>query len=156
MRFPSYIPLVDVTARDGLQSFSRWINTETKIQGDRSARAVELYPGAEFGFHVHNLSGMGAANILAALDAGASWLEGATCGIDGGIAMPNTLGSVGNYPSEDLARLLEVCRVQTDVTAADALAAAKDVAAMLEMEPRTHSFLGYTREEIQRRPDKSM
>ena len=99
---------------------------------------------------------MGAANIIAALDAGASWLEGATCGIGGGIAMPNTLCSVGNYPSEDLARLFEVCRVQTDVTAEDALAAAKDVAAMLETEPRTHSLLGCTREETQRRPDKSM
>ncbi len=120
------------------------------------ARAAELYPDAAFGFHVHNLSGMGSANILAALDAGASWLEGATCGIGGGIAMPNTLGSVGNYPCEDLVRLLEVCNVRTDLTASDALEAAKDVAAILSLEARTHSLLGCTRQEIQKRPDQSM
>ena len=120
------------------------------------ARVLELYPSIELGFHVHNLSGMGSANILAALDAGASWLEGATCGLGGGIAMPKTLGSVGNYPSEDLARLLEVCGVRTDVTALDALEAAKDIALMLDLEPRTYSLLGCTREEIQRKPEQSM
>lgn len=120
------------------------------------ARAVESYPDASFGFHVHNLSGMGAANILAALDAGAAWLEGATCGIGGGIAMPNTLGSVGNYPTEDLVRLLEVCKVQTDVTAGQALDAAKDVADILGMESKTFSLLGCTREEIQRNPGQPM
>ena len=120
------------------------------------ARVLELYPSIELGFHVHNLSGMGSANILAALDAGASWLEGATCGLGGGIAMPKTLGSVGNYPSEDLVRLLEVCGVRTDVTAMDALMAAKDIASMLDLEPRTYSLLGCTREEIQRKPEQSM
>ena len=32
MRFPSYIPVVDVTARDGLQSLTRWIDTDTKVK----------------------------------------------------------------------------------------------------------------------------
>jgi hydroxymethylglutaryl-CoA lyase len=40
-------------------------------------RLAELFPNASFGFHIHNLSGMATANILAALDAGAEWLEGA-------------------------------------------------------------------------------
>jgi hypothetical protein len=35
-----------------------------------------------------------AANILAALDVGVQWLEGAICGIGGGIAMPTKLGSL--------------------------------------------------------------
>src|ERR1700733_14116159 len=51
-------------------------------------RLGEQFPQASFGFHLHNLSGMATANILAALDAGAAWLEGAICGIGGGIAMP--------------------------------------------------------------------
>src|ERR1700755_211038 len=34
----------------------------------------ELFPSASFGFHIHNLSGMATANILAALVGGAAWL----------------------------------------------------------------------------------
>ena len=36
------------------------------------SRLGGLFPDARFGFHVHNLSGMATANILAALDAGCS------------------------------------------------------------------------------------
>ena len=56
-------------------------------------RLGDLFPDTAFGFHIHNLSGMATANILAALDAGVQWLEGAICGIGGGIAMPTRLGS---------------------------------------------------------------
>jgi len=114
------------------------------------AKLGELFPDVELGFHVHNLSGMGSANILAALDAGAAWLEGASCGIGGGIAMPSSLGSVGNYASEDLVRLMDVCGIKTDVTPEEALAAASDIAQMLEIEPRSHSMLGCTREKIKK------
>src|SRR6195952_1053022 len=47
------------------------------------ARLGELFPNAGFGFHIHNLSGMATANILAALDAGVQWLEGSTRRIGG-------------------------------------------------------------------------
>ena len=60
------------------------------------------YPDVELGFHIHNLSGMATANIVAAMDAGVHWLEGAICGIGGGMAIPTTVGEVGNYPLEDL------------------------------------------------------
>src|ERR1700712_3136263 len=46
-------------------------------------RLGELFPDAAFGFHIHNLSGMATANILAALDAGVQWLEGSTRRIGG-------------------------------------------------------------------------
>ena len=49
-------------------------------------------PEVELGFHIHNLSGMATANIVAAIDAGVQWLEGAICGIGGGMAIPTTLG----------------------------------------------------------------
>src|SRR3546814_2507096 len=61
----------------------------------------EKLPEAELGWHVHNLAGMATANILAALDGGARFVEGAICGIGGGIVMPTTMGSVGNFPTED-------------------------------------------------------
>lgn len=58
-------------------------------------RLAALRPDCEFGYHVHDRGGFAAANILAALDAGASWIEGAICGIGGGIAMPGSVGSLG-------------------------------------------------------------
>ena len=51
-------------------------------------RLYAKFPGIELGFHIHNLSGMATANILAAMDAGCHWLEGAICGIGGGMAIP--------------------------------------------------------------------
>src|ERR1700712_5424148 len=69
-------------------------------------RLGEMFPKAAFGFHIHNLSGMATANILAALDAGAVWLEGAICGIGGGIAMATPVGSGGHFPTQDLLTML--------------------------------------------------
>ncbi|MCD0504289.1 hydroxymethylglutaryl-CoA lyase [Bordetella petrii] len=108
-------------------------------------RLGERHPDVELGFHVHNLSGMATANIVAALDGGAAWLEGAICGIGGGIAMPQTLGAVGNFPSEDLVRMLELLGIDTGLDADQVLAAAHDVAGMLDIEPRSHATHGATR-----------
>jgi len=44
-------------------------------------RVLDKHSDIEVGFHVHNLAGTGIANVLAALDAGASFIEGAICGI---------------------------------------------------------------------------
>jgi len=116
------------------------------------AHAYDAVPDIELGFHVHNLGGMATANILAALDAGARWIEGAICGIGGGIAMPASLGSVGNFPTEDLVAYLELMGVSTGLDAAAVRAAALDVAAMLDISPRSHAGQGVTRQNIQTRP----
>src|ERR1700710_1353464 len=79
------------------------------------ARLGEQFPNTAFGFHIHNLSGMATANILAALDGGVKWLEGAICGIGGGIAMPTRLGSVGNFPTEDLVSMLDEMGIATGI-----------------------------------------
>ncbi len=115
-------------------------------------RLNDQFADIELGFHIHNVSGMATANIVAAMDGGAKWLEGASCGIGGGIAMPASVGSVGNFASEDLVRLLSVCGVETDGSADEALAAARDIAEMLDIEARSHSMLGCTRELIRRDP----
>jgi len=108
-------------------------------------RLGERFPGAEFGFHIHNLSGMATANILAALDAGVHWLEGAICGIGGGIAMPEKLGSVGNFPTEDLVAMLSEMGVEAGIDPAAAITASHEIAAMLGIEPRSHRANGATR-----------
>ncbi len=94
---------------------------------------------ASFGFHIHNLSGMATANILAALDAGAAWLEGAICGIGGGIAMPTTLGSVGNFPTEDLVTMLAEMGVATGIDPERIVATSQDIAKLLGITPQKSS-----------------
>jgi hydroxymethylglutaryl-CoA lyase len=102
-------------------------------------RAAQELPDCEFGYHVHNLSGCGTANVLAAVDAGATFIEGSICGIGGGIAMPTSVASVGNLPTEDLVAMFESMGVRTGVDPQEAVAASREIAAMLGIEPRSHA-----------------
>lgn len=113
-------------------------------------RVLDAFADVETGFHIHNLGGMATANVVAALDAGVRRLEGAICGIGGGIAMPSSLGSVGNFPSEDLVTMLSLMGVETGVTADAALRAAREVAALLDVVPRSHTGQGITRANVSR------
>lgn len=111
-------------------------------------RAAREFPDCEFGYHVHNLSGHGTANVLAAVDAGATFIEGSICGIGGGIAMPTSLASVGNLPTEDLICMFEAMGVRTGVVPEEAVAAAREIAAMLGIEARSHAAHVGTRGEL--------
>jgi len=111
-------------------------------------RLAKLFPNASFGFHIHNLSGMATANILAALDAGAAWLEGAICGIGGGIAMPNKLGSVGNFPTEDLVSMLAEMGIETGIDPERTVALSREIAALLGIDPQSHRGNGATRKSV--------
>jgi hydroxymethylglutaryl-CoA lyase len=113
-------------------------------------QALDRYPDIEIGFHVHNLSGNGPANIIAALDAGASFIEGAICGIGGGIMTPTTMGAVGNLASEDIVHLLNEMGVETGIGTVAVVEAARDVAALLGITPRSYVTAAGTREEILR------
>ena len=111
-------------------------------------RLGELFPDAAFGFHIHNLSGMATANILAALDPGVQWLEGAICGIGGGIAMPTRLGSVGNFPTEDLVTMLAEMGIETGIDAERTVTLSREIAAMLAIDPQSHRANGATRKQV--------
>jgi hydroxymethylglutaryl-CoA lyase len=108
-------------------------------------RLVDRFPDAAFGFHVHNLSGMATANIVAALDAGVQWLESAICGIGGGTSMPTTLGSLGNFPTEDLVTMMSEMGIETGIDADRAVQASREIASLLGIEPRSHRANGATR-----------
>jgi hydroxymethylglutaryl-CoA lyase len=112
------------------------------------ARLGELFPNAAFGFHVHNLSGMATANILAALDAGVQWVESAICGIGGGIAMPTRLGSVGNFPTEDLVAMLAEMGIETGIDPEQTAVLSREISAMLGIDPRSHRANGATRKSV--------
>jgi hydroxymethylglutaryl-CoA lyase len=113
-------------------------------------RLYKQFPGIELGFHIHNLSGMATANILASLDAGIHWLEGAICGIGGGMAIPSTVGEVGNFPLEDLVSMLDEMGVDTGLDPREVIRASQEVGKKLGIEVRSHRGTGCTREDVMR------
>ena len=98
----------------------------------------QRFPELELGFHVHNMSGAATANILAALDGGASFLEGSICGIGGGIALPGTVKSIGNLASEDIVYLLNEMGIETGMDIDEVVAASRDIATLLDVVPTGH------------------
>jgi len=113
-------------------------------------RLYEKYPGVELGFHIHNLSGMATANIVAAMDAGVHWLEGAICGIGGGMAIPTTVGKVGNFPLEDLVTMLEEMGVETGLKSKEVIRAAHEIGQRLGIAVDSHRGTGCTRDDVMR------
>lgn len=107
-------------------------------------------PDCEVGYHVHNLSGWATANVIAAIDGGAAFVEGAICGIGGGIAMPTSVAAVGNLPSEDLVSMLAAMGIETGIDPGAAVAASRDIAALLGIDARSHAAQVGTREELLR------
>ena len=145
------VGLVGRLRGEGMRRF--YIAGSTGLEDPRQVNRVfdklaGAYPDCTFGYHVHNLAGTATASILAALDAGASFIEGAICGIGGGIAMPSSAGSVGNFPTEDLVTMLDEMGIRTGLDPAAILAAARDVALILDIEPRSHRAAGATREAL--------
>jgi len=96
------------------------------------------WPQLELGFHVHNMAGLATANILAALDGGATFLEGSICGIGGGIALPGSVRSTGNLSSEDIVYLLNESGIDTGIDLDEAISASRDISKLLNIEPVGH------------------
>lgn len=73
------------------------------------------HPGLEVGVHLHNRNGFAPANALAALTAGASWLEGSFAGLGGDLWFPGDPTVLGNAPLEDLIHLCDSLDIETGV-----------------------------------------
>ncbi len=59
--------------------------------------------------------------------------------------MPAKLGSVGNFPTEDLVTMLSEMGIDTGIDPDQAVAVSREVAAMLGVEPKSHRANGATR-----------
>lgn len=109
------------------------------------------WPELETGFHVHNMAGTATANILAALDAGATFVEGAICGIGGGVAMPGGISALGNLATEDIVYLLNEMGIETGLDTDATIAASRDIADILGIQPVGHvAYCGSRRELMER------
>ncbi len=82
---------------------------------------LQRWPDAAFTLHFHNTRGMGLANVLAAIDAGASRFDASLGGLGG---CPYAPGASGNVSTEDLVHALELMGYDTGIDLPALLAAA--------------------------------
>mgnify|MGYP000075071323 CR=1 FL=1 len=82
---------------------------------DGVAEVRSLYPDLEVGVHLHNRNGFAPANALAAMLAGADWLEGSFAGLGGDLWFPGDPSVLGNAPLEDLVHLCDGLGISTGI-----------------------------------------
>jgi hydroxymethylglutaryl-CoA lyase len=88
----------------------------------------ERWPDTELTLHFHNTRGMGLANVLAAIDAGADRFDASLGGIGG---CPYAPGATGNVCSEEVVHALELMGYDTGVDIAKLIGAAKRLPALI-------------------------
>lgn len=84
--------------------------------GDRTALVRRRHPQLDVGVHLHNRNGFASANAIAAMQAGASWLEGSFCGLGGDLWFPGDQSALGNTAMEDLIHLCDGLGIATGVS----------------------------------------
>jgi hydroxymethylglutaryl-CoA lyase len=88
----------------------------------------ERWPDTEVTLHFHNTRGMGLANVLAAIDAGADRFDASLGGIGG---CPYAPGATGNVCSEEIVHALELMGYRTGVDLPLLIAASKRLPALI-------------------------
>ena len=88
----------------------------------------ERWPATELTLHFHNTRGLGLANVLAAIDAGADRFDASLGGIGG---CPYAPGATGNVCSEEIVHALELMGYDTGVDLQRLIDAAKRLPALI-------------------------
>lgn len=119
-----------------------------KEMAEGIAAVRSRYPDMEVGVHLHNRNGFAPANALAAMTAGATWLEGSFGGLGGDLWFPGDPSVLGNAPLEDLVHLCNGLEVSTGIDLQEYMKVV-DAVAELTGRPST-SFVsrGGTREDL--------
>jgi hydroxymethylglutaryl-CoA lyase len=86
------------------------------------------WPALELTLHFHNTRGMGLANVLAGIDAGAERFDASLGGIGG---CPYAPGATGNVCTEEIVHALELMGYDTGVDLGQLLLAAHELEALL-------------------------
>ncbi len=88
----------------------------------------ERWPAMEMTLHFHNTRGMGLANVLAGIDAGADRFDASFGGIGG---CPYAPGATGNVCTEEIVHALDLMGVDTGVDLTRLLAASRRLPALI-------------------------
>ena len=130
-----------------------YLATSVGMDGPREVQTLcgavrERFSTISLGLHLHNTNGMALANALGAMDAGVSWFEGSICGIGGGIVMPPGTPHVGNVATEDLVAMFASANVETGIDVERLRGSALEIAALLQVEPRSSLLQSGTKSEV--------
>lgn len=106
------------------------------------------YPELELGVHLHNRNGFAPANALAAMIAGASWLEGSFGGLGGDLWFPGDPTVLGNAPFEDLVHLCNGLKISTGIDLPQFMKIVDRVAEVTDRPSASFVSRGGTRENL--------
>jgi len=95
-----------------------------------TARFRAAWPGTELSLHFHNTRGMGLANVLAGIDAGADRFDASLGGIGG---CPYAPGASGNVCTEEVVHALQLMGYDTGV----------DLGRLLDASTRLPALIGH-------------
>jgi 4-hydroxy-2-oxovalerate aldolase len=99
-------------------------DTRERVRALRGA----LSDSVAVGFHAHNNLGLSVANTLAAIEEGATWVDGSTCGLGAG---------AGNTPIEVLAAVLNKMQADTGIDLFRLMDVAEDLVRPIMRHPIT-------------------
>jgi 4-hydroxy 2-oxovalerate aldolase len=92
--------------------------TPSQVAARVSALRAALPPDVAIGFHAHHNLSLGVANSLVAIEHGATWIDGSTCGLGAG---------AGNTPTEIFVAVCDKVGIKTGMDALALMDAAEDV-----------------------------
>jgi hydroxymethylglutaryl-CoA lyase len=108
------------------------------------------HPDLPVGVHLHNRNGFAPANALAAMQAGASWLEGSFAGLGGDMWFPGDPTVLGNAPMEDLIHLCDGLGVRTGIDLTSYLRVVRRSEALTGIPSTSFVTRGGTRDDLAR------
>lgn len=115
---------------------------------DGICAAQTAFPGLSIGAHLHNRNGFASANALAALSAGADWLETSFAGLGGDMWFPGDPTVLGNMATEDLIHLLDGMGIRTGIDLEGIRAIAERVYEVTDFPRSSFVSRGGTRAEL--------
>lgn len=101
---------------------------ETETRERVRALREALSDRVAVGFHAHNNLGLSVASTLAAIEEGATWVDGTTCGLGAG---------AGNTPTEVLAAVLNKMQTETGIDLFRLMDVAEDLVRPIMLHPPT-------------------
>jgi len=113
-----YLRVVDAAVDVGAAAVYLACTTGQEHPREVAERVREVgarHPQLDVGVHLHNRNGFAPANAIAAMQAGATWLEGSFCGLGGDLWFPGDPSVLGNAPMEDLVHLCDGLGIGTGI-----------------------------------------
>lgn len=114
-----YLKVVDAAVDAGVPALYLACTTGEEVPvevGERVREVRERHTSVDVGVHLHNRNGFAPANAIAAMEAGATWLEGSFCGLGGDLWFPGDPSVLGNAALEDLVHLCDGMGVGTGIS----------------------------------------